>query len=691
MMLPLLLMGNFALSIAVPTYQCNLSTVAIVGGNYTVSEDGDKVEYSCPKGKYPFPFAIRKCQKSGQWSNEKQRAVCKAVECPNPEKFESGEFAPRQAKYFVGDTLHFDCWGGFKLFGPKNRTCQWNGKWSGETSICDDQAGSCPNPGIPIGATKVGSSYRDEDKVIYRCENGLNMLGSKIRECKKDKTWSGTEPSCRSFYTYDTPEEVAIDFASSLAETIGSLDPDRVEEKTTRRLQVKTGSPMNIFIVLDASGSIGRKNYNTAKEVAQTFIEKVSTFDFTPRYSVISYASEKKTLVSLSESEINTDAEKVIEEIQKFRYEGKHNMGGHPVVEVKRIKELLDIRNDHREDKLDIYAFGLGNDIDLEELNDIASKKNNEKHVFVMENIDSMKRAFEDILDESEAFDMCGISKDYSEDEKEKFPWIARITITRPDAVENCKGSIVTKNFILTAAHCFHLDDQLHTISVEAGGNRMNPKNLYRHPKYDPTGKRDLNIRKSFDYDLALIELPQKLDFSSTARPICLPCTRGTSLALKQRDKTVTCKNHEETLLTGELLKALFITEERRNEYKQMDVTIKQGNQRHGCLQDVKKVADFKDVADIKDVVTDNFLCTGGIDPTVDPQTCKGDIGGPLIVQYNKRSIQVGVISWGTVLSCQGYRRKIPVPADSRDFHARVLQEMQWIEEVIKDELVYLQ
>ncbi|KAM5145753.1 complement factor B-like [Mantella aurantiaca] len=733
MMLPLLLLRSFAMSIAVPTNQCNLKTVAIAGGEYTVSEDGDKVEYRCPQGKYPFPALSRECLRSGQWTHEKQKFVCKDVECPKPVEFEGGDYAPRKSKYFVGDVLQFDCWGGFKLFGPENRTCQVNGKWSEVTSICDDQAGFCPNPGIPIGATKVGSAYRIEGKVIYDCQNGLKMFGSKTRECKEDKTWSGTEPSCRSFYTFDTPEEVAKDFASSLAETIESSDPDRVEQKADRRLQVKTGGLMNIFIILDASKSVGPKNFKTAKEVTKTFIEKVSLFDFTPRYSVLTYASHIKRIISLSD-DTNTDADKVIEEVMAFKFEehddkqgtntrgalqevynqlsfdslknkdktlttsniiilmtdGKHNMGGDPAVEVKKIKEFLDIRKDHREDKLDIYVFGLGTDVSPEELNDIASKKNNEKHVFSMETIDSMKKAFEDILDESEAFEMCGISKDYSEDVKEIFPWISRITITRPDAVENCKGSIVTKNFILTAAHCFHLDDQLHTISVEVGGQPMSPKNLYRHPKYDPSGKKDLNIKKSFDYDLALLELPRKLEFSSTVRPICLPCTSGTSWALKQRDKDVTCKKHEETLLTGELVKALFITEESKKEYKQLDVTIRQENQRHGCLADAKKVPDFKDVADIKDVVTDNFLCTGGTEPTVDPQTCKGDSGGPLIIQHKKRFIQVGVISWGTVLSCQGFKRKTPVPVESRDFHARVLQEIQWIEEVIKDELVYL-
>ncbi|CAI9582520.1 unnamed protein product [Staurois parvus] len=103
------------------------------------------------------------------------------------------------------------------------------GKWSGETTICDDQEGHCPNPGIPIGASKVGISYGIENKVTYQCQYGHKMFGSETRECKENKRWSGSEPSCRTFYTYDTPKEVAEGFGSSLAETIEASDKDRVE------------------------------------------------------------------------------------------------------------------------------------------------------------------------------------------------------------------------------------------------------------------------------------------------------------------------------------------------------------------------------------------------------------------------------------------------------------------------------
>lgn len=732
-MILLLLVSHIAMSVAAPAVQCDLSKVAITGGNYTVSEDGNKVEYRCPKGKYPFPAATRECQLNGQWTNQKQKAVCKDVECPKP-RIQNGEYIPQENKYFVGDVLNFQCWGGFTLMGSENRTCLENGKWSGKTSICDDQEGYCPDPGIPSGATKVGSIYRIDDRVIYECMSGLKMFGSKERICQENKKWSGTEPSCRQWYTYDTPQEVAKEFGSSISETIESSDPDRVDVIDIRSVKIKTGGLMNIFIILDASKSVGPKNFNTAKNIAETFIEKVSSFDFTPRYSVLTYASKTKTIITLSDEE-NVEPEEVIRKIKDFSYkehedkqgtntrlalhevyqqlslfqlrnkdvflntsnvillmtDGKHNMGGDPVVEVKRIKEFLDIKKDNnREDNLDIYVFGLGDEVSLEELNDIASKKDSQKHVFKMESIDDLKKAFDDIIDETDAFEMCGISKYHSNEVQEKYPWIAKVIITRPEQVENCKGSIITKNFILTAAHCFHIDDPAHYVTVQMGGLSRKVKDIYRHPKYAPDSKKNKNVPKSFDFDLALVELDRKIDFSTTVRPLCLPCTSGTSWALKLRDKAVSCRDHETLLLSSELVKAMFISEERKDDFIQMDVLIKQGQKRLNCLEDAKKVKDFENVADIRDAVTDNFLCTGGIDPVVDPQTCKGDSGGPLIIQHNKRYIQVGVISWGTVVSCQGYKRKTPVPSASRDFHAEIVHSMDWIEKVVKNELIYL-
>ncbi|XP_053329963.1 complement factor B-like [Spea bombifrons] len=737
-MLCLVLLSQLAVSIAAPVSKCDLGKVDISGGNYTVDEKTDQVRYTCAEGKYPYPVSRRECLHNGQWTMATSKAVCRDIRCPSPMMFENGEYYPRKAAYHIGDVLSFECWGGFEIKGPENRTCQENGKWSGKTTVCEDFGGHCPNPGIPIGTTKVGSSYGVEDKVIYECKNGLEMFGSKVRECQENKRWSGAEPSCRDWYVFDTPEEVAEMFSSTLSASIEVADPDK---KTTgdvdRKVRIKHGDPMNIFIILDASKSVGPKNFNTAKESSITFIEKVSSYDIEPRYAVISYASEGISIVRLSEEE-SLDPDAVSERLEEFRYsshedkrgtntraalalvnemlvaqelkdnqnflkirnvillmtDGKYNMGGDPRVEMKKIRELLDIgkRENPREDYLDVYVFGLGDDVSLNEMNDIASKKPNEEHTFLLQDIVSMKQAFEKMIDETDAMDMCGLNKAESDDENEKFPWIAKITIVRPDSREVCKGSILSEYFILTAAHCFHFDEDVEHIKVEIGGSGdlLKVKDFYRHPLYKPEGKKDKNVPKSFDYDVALLELKNKISYSSRVRPICIPCTKSSAWALRKKDPETKCVDHEKLLFSEELVKALFIAQEDKD-MEQKDVRIKMGKKREDCLAASTKIPEFKDVADIRDAVTDQFLCTGGTEPVVDPPTCKGDSGGPLMVEYKNRYIQVGIISWGTVNHCDKFTRlKTPVPENSRDFHVSLFYALPWIKEIAKDELVYL-
>ncbi|XP_063794194.1 complement factor B-like [Pseudophryne corroboree] len=737
-MLPLLVLSHLAVFIAAAVAECDLSKAAIVNGTYTVSDEGNTgsvVTYKCPKGMYPYPDFSRRCLSGGYWEKENKKAECKPIQCPRQIAFDGGDYYPRKRFYYVGDVLTFECYGGFKMFGPGNHTCQENGKWSGELTICDDEEGYCPNPGIPFGATKVGSSYKIESKVKYQCQNGLEMFGSSERKCMEEKYWSGAEPSCRDYYTYDTPKEVAASFQSSLAENFESADPDKVEGQTVRKIGITKGGLINIFILMDASKSVGEDNFQIAQEISNIFIDKISSYDINPQFAVISYASAPRIIVRLSDVD-SANAAIVMDKIADFKYaehadkqgtntraalaevhnmlslqklreaekfkntrnvivlmtDGKHNMGGDPTVEIRRMRDLLDISS-NREEFLDIYVFGLG-DVSHTEVNDIASKKPGERHSFRMENVDDMKKAFTDIIDETQSFHMCGLSKEKvllstDKDYIEKFPWIAKVVITRPKSEENCKGSIVSKNFILTAAHCFYIDEELHTINVDIGDKKLKVKNLYRHPNYKPDSKKDKNVPKTFDYDVALLELTAPLTFSAEIRPICIPCTSGTSWALKQRGKDVTCKDQRSTLLSNELVPALFITEEEVRKPTEKNVQIKQGTKREACLADTSKIPDFENVTNIRDVVTDNFFCTGGIDPVVDPQTCKGDSGGPLIVLYRKRYIQVGIISWGTVNSCEKSRRK-RVPPLSWDLHIDVFHMMSWIKGIVKDDLEYL-
>ncbi|ERE88811.1 complement factor B isoform X1 [Cricetulus griseus] len=727
-----------------PQTSCSLEGVDIKGGSFQLLQGGLALEYLCPSGFYPYPVQTRTCRSTGSWSALQTRdqkivkkAECRAIRCPRPQDFENGEYWPRSPYYNLSDQISFQCYDGYTLRGSANRTCQVNGRWDGQTAICDDGAGYCPNPGIPIGTRKVGSQYRLEDTVTYHCSRGLVLRGSQQRACQEGGSWSGTEPSCQDSFMYDTPQEVAEAFLSSLTETIEGVDAEDGHspgEQQKRKIILDPSGSMNIYLVLDGSDSIGASNFTGAKRCLANLIEKVASYGVRPKYGLVTYATVPKVLVRVSD-EKSSDADWVTEKLNQISYEdhklksgtntkkalqavysmmswaedvppegwnrtrhviiimtdGLYNMGGDPVTVIEEIRNLLDIGRDRknpREDYLDVYVFGVGPLVDSANINALASKKDNEQHVFKVKDMESLEDVFYQMIDETKSLGLCGMVWEHKKGtDYHKQPWQAKISVTRPlKGHENCMGAVVSEYFVLTAAHCFTVEDQKHSIKVNVGGKKqdLEIEEVLFHPNYNINEKKAQGIPEFYDYDVALIKLKTKLKYDQTLRPICLPCTEGTTRALRL-PQTATCKQHKEELLPVKDVKALFVSEEGRK-LTRKEVYIKNGDKKASCERDALRAQGYDKVKDVSEVVTPRFLCTGGVDPYADPNTCKGDSGGPLIVHKRSRFIQVGVISWGVVDVCKGQRRQQMVPAHARDFHVNLFQVLPWLKEKLKDE-----
>lgn len=77
---------------------------------------------------------------------------------------------------------------------------------------------------------------------------------------------------------YDSPQEVAEAFLSSLTETIEGADAEDGHspgEQQKRKIVLDPSGSMNIYLVLDGSDSIGSSNFTGAKRCLTNLIEKV--------------------------------------------------------------------------------------------------------------------------------------------------------------------------------------------------------------------------------------------------------------------------------------------------------------------------------------------------------------------------------------------------------------------------------
>ncbi|XP_064616534.1 sushi, von Willebrand factor type A, EGF and pentraxin domain-containing protein 1-like [Liolophura sinensis] len=362
---------------------------------------------------------------------------CNAIACPDPGWPENGRRIGNDFR--EGQSVRFQCLSGYELRGSPNRTCQGTRKWSGKPAVCDKGGSRCPPLPDVIGGTKTGRFYDAGDVVRYSCETDFYLVGSPRRKCLYNGMWSGRDSHCEYLYSYSDTGDVenAIREGIDALATLTTSSTTGAELRTGNCQNRITSGALDLYLVLDVSGSIKKKDLDFAKTFAKAIVDKVGVSETGTRVALIVFDTRVQSHLKITDPDRMTP-ERVKAQIESIphygrgtatasalRYirdrlldkatgrqtrtyarnalilitDGRHNTGGDPVPVAEDLKmSPFD---------MDIYCLAIGHNVNKRSVHQIASSPDKFWYLRRSEDIGPVT---EHLLSTSETrYEQCGV------------------------------------------------------------------------------------------------------------------------------------------------------------------------------------------------------------------------------------------------------------------------------------------